>query len=76
MILTKSATYTGGEWTYVGIIGHLGKGPGVGGQIDRIHWLIVYCKCSPLRQRPAGTLDGEYSSNYVHFVALKVIWKF
>jgi long-subunit fatty acid transport protein len=27
-------------------------------------------------RRPAGTLQGEYSSNYVHFVALNVIWKF
>ncbi len=27
-------------------------------------------------QRPAGTLDGDYSSNHVHFVALNVIWKF
>ena len=27
-------------------------------------------------QRPAGTLQGEYSSDYVHFVALNVIWKF
>jgi hypothetical protein len=27
-------------------------------------------------QRPAGTLQGEYSTNYVHFVALNVIWKF
>ena len=25
---------------------------------------------------PAGTLQGDYSSNYVHFVALNVIWKF
>jgi long-chain fatty acid transport protein len=27
-------------------------------------------------QRPAGTLDGDYSSNHVHFIALNVIWKF
>jgi opacity protein-like surface antigen len=27
-------------------------------------------------QRPAGTLQGEYSSDYVHFVTLNVIWKF
>jgi opacity protein-like surface antigen len=27
-------------------------------------------------QRPAGTLDGDYSSNHVNFVALNVIWKF
>ena len=27
-------------------------------------------------QRPAGALDGDYSSNHVHFVALNVIWKF
>jgi long-chain fatty acid transport protein len=27
-------------------------------------------------QHPAGTLDGDYSSNHVHFVALNVIWKF
>jgi hypothetical protein len=26
--------------------------------------------------RPAGTLTGGYSSNYVHFVALNLIWKF
>jgi long-chain fatty acid transport protein len=27
-------------------------------------------------QRPAGTLDGDYSSNHVHFIALNMIWKF
>jgi long-chain fatty acid transport protein len=27
-------------------------------------------------QRPAGTLDGDYSSNHVYFVALNVVWKF
>jgi long-chain fatty acid transport protein len=27
-------------------------------------------------QRPVGTLDGDYSSNHVHFIALNVIWKF
>jgi long-chain fatty acid transport protein len=27
-------------------------------------------------QRPFGTLQGKYSSNYIHFVALNVIWKF
>ena len=26
--------------------------------------------------RRTGTLNGDYSSNYVHFVALNVIWKF
>jgi len=26
--------------------------------------------------RPVGTLDGGYSSNHVHFVALNVIMKF
>lgn len=27
-------------------------------------------------QRPAGALDGDYSSNHVHFIALNVSWKF
>jgi long-chain fatty acid transport protein len=27
-------------------------------------------------QRPAGTLQGDYSSNHVHFIALNMIWKF
>jgi long-chain fatty acid transport protein len=27
-------------------------------------------------RRPAGALQGQYSSNYVHFVALNVIMKF
>src|SRR5262245_52208165 len=27
-------------------------------------------------QRPGGTLQGDYSSNYVHFAALNIIWKF
>jgi len=27
-------------------------------------------------QRPAGALDGDYSSNHAHFVALNIIWKF
>jgi len=27
-------------------------------------------------QRVVGTLDGDYSSNHVHFVALNVTWKF
>lgn len=27
-------------------------------------------------ERPAGTLDGDYSSNHVHFVALNATWKF
>ena len=26
--------------------------------------------------RRTGTLNGDYSSNYVHFVALNLIWKF
>ena len=25
---------------------------------------------------PAGTLQGDYSSNHVNFVALNVVWKF
>lgn len=27
-------------------------------------------------QRPAGALEGDYSSNHVHFIALNMIWKF
>ena len=26
--------------------------------------------------RRSGTLSGDYSSNYAHFVALNVIWRF
>jgi opacity protein-like surface antigen len=27
-------------------------------------------------QRPAGTLDGDYSTNQIQFIALNMIWKF
>lgn len=30
-----------------------------------------------LRRGPlAGTLQGEYSSNYIHFIAMNMVWKF
>jgi long-chain fatty acid transport protein len=34
-------------------------------------------KIANLRRGPlAGTLQGEYSTNYIHFIAMNIIWKF